>query len=176
MKYLTIFERIRKFYYRYFSSSIKYARYIGVNIGKDNFINTYNWGSEPYLISIGNNVQITENVSFHTHGGSHVARFLHPKFDVFGKIEIKDGAYIGACSHIMPGVVIGKGVLVAAGSMVTKSIPDGEVWGGVPAKKISLVSEYIEKNLQYNVNTKGLGNKEKRNVLLATPEYKFIKK
>lgn len=167
---------IKKIYYRYFSSPAEYAKYLGVHIGEDNFINIRKWGSEPYLIKIGNNCQITDNVVFHTHGGGHVARRRYPKFDVFGKIEIKDWAYIGSGSHIMPGVTIGEGSLIAAGSIVTKSVPDGEVWGGVPAHFISTVDQYIEKNLKYNINSKGMSQEQKKKLLLSLSDDKFISK
>lgn len=161
---------------RYCSSPIRYARKLGVQIGENCFINTHHWGSEPYLIVIGNNVQVTDGVVFHTHGGAHVVRKYIPEFDIFGKIEVKDWAYIGSGSHILPGVIIGEGALIAAGSIVTKSVPSGEVWGGVPAHKISTVEEYIEKNMPYNLNTKGVTSEEKKRILLNTPEEFFIKK
>ncbi len=44
------------------------ARIAGVNIGKNNFIASKFWGSEPYLISIGSNCQITDGVKIFTHG------------------------------------------------------------------------------------------------------------
>lgn len=157
-------------------SPLKFAKKAGVTIGKNCFISTRNIGSEPYLITIGNNVQVTTDVYFHTHGGCHVARQIHPDFDVFGKIEIKDNAYIGAGSHIMPGVTIGKGSLIAAGSIVTKSVPDMEVWGGAPAKRLCSVEEYIERNLGFNLNTKKLSSSEKKKTLLSLSEDKFIKK
>lgn len=47
----------------------KYARHIGVNIGKHCLIATTHFSSEPYMITIGNNVQVTDNVYFHPHGG-----------------------------------------------------------------------------------------------------------
>lgn len=47
----------------------KYARHIGVTIGDNCLIATRRWSSEPYLITIGNHVQVTEGVWFHTHGG-----------------------------------------------------------------------------------------------------------
>lgn len=167
---------ISKIYWRYFASQQKYARHLGVKIGKNCFINTRNWSSEPYLISIGNNVQITKDVYFHTHGGAHIARQVYSDFDIFGKINIKDWSYIGAGSQIMPGVTIGKGALVAAGSIVTKSIPDGEVWGGVPARFISTVEQYIERNIPYNVDSKWMTKEQKKKFLLSLPENKFIKK
>ena len=154
----------------------KYARHIGVKIGKNNFIATKNFGTEPYLITIGNNCQITDNVYFHTHGGAHVARKTYPNFDVFGKIEINDWVYIGSGSHIMPGVTIGKGSLIASGSIVTKSIPANEVWGGVPARKICSIEEYIHKNIPFNIDSKSMSNEEKKQMLQNLPDTKFIKK
>ena len=154
----------------------RYARFIGVKFGKNCLIATKNWSSEPYLIEIGDNVQVTHNVSIHTHGGSHVARKMIPDFDMFGKVIIKNGAYIGAYAQIMPGVTIGEGSLIAAGSIVTKSIPAGVVVAGNSAKYVCTVEEYIERNKKYNLGTKGLSFEEKKKVLLSTNEDKFIKK
>lgn len=49
----------------------KYARHIGVNIGENCLISTRNFGTEPYLITIGDNVQITRGVHIFTHGGEY---------------------------------------------------------------------------------------------------------
>lgn len=51
-------------------------------------------------------------------------------------IHIKRGAFIGTNALILKGVTIGEESIVAAGSVVTKDIPDGEIWGGNPAKRI----------------------------------------
>lgn len=142
---------IKKIYWQ-LKSPVEYGRHIGVKIGDNCLISTRNWSSEPYLISIGNNVQITQDVYFHTHGGAHAARRKYPDFDVFGKINVKDNAYVGSGSHIMPGVTIGEGALIAAGSIVTKSVPANEVWGGIPAKFICTIEEYINRNLPYNTD------------------------
>lgn len=170
-----ILNKFRDIYW-YFKNDYEYAKHVGVKIGKNCLICTRNWGSEPYLIKIGNNVQVTQNVYFHTHGGSHVARKQFPQFDVFGKIYIKDGAYIGSCVHIMPGVTIGEGALIAAGSVVTRSVPDREVWGGVPARFISTIDQYIGKNIKYNLDSKGMASKKKKDLLLSLPEKNFIRK
>lgn len=154
----------------------RYARFIGVKFGKNCLIATKNWSSEPYLIEIGDNVQITHNVSVHTHGGSHVVRKVIPDFDMFGRVIIEDGAYIGAYSQIMPGVTIGEGALIAAGSLVTKSVPAGVVVAGNPAKYVCTVEEYIERNKIYNTGTKGLSYDAKRKALLAMGKDKFIRK
>ena len=49
---------------------------------------------------------------------------------------VKRGAAIGANATILPGIKIGKNVLIGAGSVVTKDVPDGETWVGNPAHKI----------------------------------------
>lgn len=54
-------------------------------------------------------------------------------------VLIKKGAFIGARSIILKGVTIGEYSIVGAGSVVTKSIPDGEIWGGNPAKFIKKI-------------------------------------
>lgn len=56
-------------------------------------------------------------------------------------VEIKDGAFIGAHCLILKGVTIGKNSVVGAGSVVTKNIPDYEVWAGNPARFIRMVED-----------------------------------
>lgn len=169
-------NKIKSIYWRFLKSPEAYAKHIGVTVGKNCLIATRNWSTEPYLITIGNNVAITKGVMLHTHGGARVVRSRIPDFDMFGKIVIEDWAYIGANSQIMPGVTIGEGALVAAGSIVTKSVPPRTVVGGNPARFLCTVDEFIEKNLVYNVHTKGLNAADKKKVLEALPEDKFIKK
>lgn len=170
------FRKISLFYWKFIASPEKYARHIGVTIGKNCLIDTRNWSSEPYLITIGNNVQVTRGVSIHTHGGGNAVREKYPDFDVLGKVVIEDWAYIGAHSQIMPGVTIGRGALVAAGSIVTKSVAPRTVVGGNPARYICTVEEYYERSKKYNLSAKGLSQTEKRNILLNTPDDKFLKK
>ena len=149
----------------------------GVKMGENNFIYSAFWeGAEPYLIEIGNNCQITKGVNIYTHGGAHAARYLYPKFDCFGKVKIGDWVYIGNNVLIMPGVTIGSHVLIAAGSVVTKSFPDYVVVGGNPAKCICTLEEYIKKNLPYNLNIKGMTPSEKEKYLLNLADDRFIKK
>ena len=58
-----------------------------------------------------------------TYGGGGAVRVQLPDFDCFGKVTIGDYVYIGKRALIMPGVTLGNHV-VAAGSVVTKSVPD----------------------------------------------------
>ena len=54
-------------------------------------------------------------------------------------IEIRDGCFIGACSIILKGVIIGENSVIGAGSVVTRNIPANEVWAGNPARFIRRV-------------------------------------
>ena len=133
---MNIFSLIKTIYWRYLRSSVDYARHIGVIIGRNTTISIRDWSSEPYLVTIGNHVQVTRGVSIHTHGGGNAVRQYAPDFDVFGKVVIEDWCYIGAHSQIMPGVTIGEGSLVAAGSVVTKSVPPPLCCRWEPCKSI----------------------------------------
>ena len=53
-----------------------------------------------------------------------------------GKVVIKRGACVGANSVVLPGVTIGEEAIVGALSLVKTDVPAGEVWGGVPARRI----------------------------------------
>ncbi len=163
-------------YRRCFWSLEKQARHAGVLLGRGNYIRSRFWSSEPYLIKIGNYCGITKGVQIFTHGGGRVARDRYPKFDVFGRVTIGDYVYIGTNTLIMPGVTIGDNVLVAAGSVVTKSVPSNVVVGGNPAKYICSVDEYISRNMRYNTNSKGMSGDEKKKLLLSLDEGKFVKK
>lgn len=171
-----IFDKIKNIYWKNIASPIKYAKHLGVAIGNNCLISTRNWPTEPYLITIGNNVQVTHGVSMHTHGGGQVLRASHPDFDTFGKVVIEDWAYIGAYSQIMPGVTIGEGALVAAGSVVTKSVTPHTVVGGNPAHFICTTEEYYERNKQFDLHSKKLNSLEKKKLLLSLDDSRFIKK
>ena len=62
-----------------------------------------------------------------------------------GKITIGDNTFIGMGTIILPGVAVGKNVIVGAGSVVTRSIPDNVVAGGNPARVFCSLQEYMEK-------------------------------
>lgn len=173
---MSIINKFKALYRNKFWSLEKLARFYGVEIGENNFIASKFWSSEPYLIKIGNNCAITSGVKIFTHGGSRVLRSRHPKFDAFGKVVIGDYVYIGSNSLIMPGVTIGNNVLIAAGSIVTKSIPSGVVVAGNPAKFVCTINDYEKKNIKYNTNSKGMSANDKRKMLLSLNEDKFIRK
>jgi acetyltransferase-like isoleucine patch superfamily enzyme len=151
-----------------------YAKLIGVRIGRDCNIQHVNFSSEPYLIKIGNHVQITSGTRFFTHSGGWVLREKYPDWDVFGKIIIGNNVYIGNSCLIMPGVTIGNNVIVGAGSVITKSLPDNVVVAGNPAKIISDIDTFEKKNLRFNAKTGTLKNKKR--ILLNLNSSFFIKR
>ncbi len=108
--------------------------------------------------------------------GGGCIRDKHPDFDCFGKVIIGDYVYIGSNSLIMPGVTIGNNVLVAAGSVVTKSVPSNTVVAGNPARVICNIDEFYEKNKKYDLHTKCLSVQEKNKLLKKLPEDRFIQK
>lgn len=87
-----------------------------------------------------------------------------------------DYVYVGQNSLIMPGVTIGNRVIIAADSIVTKSVPSNVVVGGNPASIICQTQEFIDKNLRYNIDTKHLPPEEKRKLILSLEDSSFIKK
>jgi maltose O-acetyltransferase len=96
-----------------------------------------------WLIEIGDNVTFAPQTYLLAHDAS-TKRFLD--YTKIAKIKIDDNAFIGARALIMPGVTIGKNAIVAAGSVVTKSVPEGCVVGGNPAKILTYTQEYIKKH------------------------------
>tara|TARA_B110000027_G_C16117915_1_gene301188 strand:- start:3297 stop:3833 length:537 start_codon:yes stop_codon:yes gene_type:complete len=136
----------------------EYARYIGVSIGENCRIYTTEFGTEPWLISIGNKVTVTSGVVMLTHdGATWLMNDEKGRRYSYKKIDVKDNVFIGINSIIMPGVVIDKNVIIAAGSVVTKSIPSGVIVGGNPAKIIGDYYDYEKKvlaNNVYNLNMK----------------------
>ena len=169
-------DKINLIFYKRFSTPEKYARYVGVKIGKNCFIGIKDWSSEPYLIEIGDNCAITSGVKLFTHGGARVLRYKYPDFDCFGKIKIGNYVYIGSNSLILPGVEIGDNVLVAAGSVVTKSIPTGWVVAGNPAKFVCTIEEFEASNIKFNTHSKMMSSKEKKILLSTMDESLFIRK
>jgi len=132
---------------------IRRARRGGAVIGDDCiFAGLPEFGSEPYLISIGSNVRFAYRVVMITHdGGIRVIHTLDPerygKVHKFGRIDIRDNCVIGWGAIILPGVTIGSDCVIAAGSVVTRSIPPGVLAAGNPARPVMTIHQYAEWSL-----------------------------
>ncbi len=102
----------------------------------------------PKLISMGNNVWIASGVSLIPHDAIHYMLNYCMEYETFreyvGCVDIKDNVFIGANSTILPNVTIGSNTIVAAGTLVNKSIKGG-VYAGVPAKYICSFEEFVTK-------------------------------
>lgn len=132
--------------------------------------------SEPYLISIGNNVTISTNVSFITHDNS-VIKLIKDKTDIFGKINIGNNCFIGLGSIILPGVTLADNIIVGAGSVITKSFKEeGVVIGGNPAKVICYIQELKNKTYDLAHDMRGFSREERKKYLIELDKEMFIKK
>ena len=116
--------------------------------------------SAPELITIGNNVWVTRGVMLLCHQRDLTQYEVgKPVMDcelVYKPIVIKDGAHIGIGAIVMPGVTIGKNVVIGAGSVVTKDIPDDVIAVGNPCKVVRKITEedrdYYYKDRKFDVD------------------------
>lgn len=146
---------------------LKQLKRHGMIIGKGcEILNDYEFGSEPYLICIGDNVRIAPGVKITTHdGGCWVLRNLYPELataDRFGRVIIGDNCHIGMNAMIMPGVTIGSNCIIGACAVVTHNIPDNTVVAGIPARPLCSLEEYRDKHLAELFMTKRMPWEEKR--------------
>jgi len=132
------------------------ARSIGVRLGEGCRILEMTggtFGSEPYLVTLGNHVQVGIGVQFLTHeGGVWVLREEFPHIDIMAPITVGNNVMIGIDAMIMPGVKIGDNVVIGARSVVTRDVPSNSVVVGQPARVILTVDEYREKALRMAVH------------------------
>ncbi|MGC4110503.1 MAG: acyltransferase [Nocardioides sp.] len=147
-----------------------WARGLGVEVGKDCRFTAPTrgmFGSEPYLVSIGDHVTITAGVRFVTHdGGVWVLRDQYPDIELFAPVTIHDNVFIGLGATLLPGVTVGPDAIVAAGAVVSRDVPPGSVVGGVPATVLKTVEEYAAEVLPRAVHVRGLPPAQKRRAVL----------
>ena len=129
------------------------------------------FGTEPYLVEIGEDCLLSSNISFLTHdGGVKVLNSLNyfdgKLMDKVGKIVIGNNCFIGNSSKIMLGVTIGDNVIVGAGAIVTKDVPSNSIVAGVPAKIICTVEDFYKKNKEKFQPTAMMSPEEKKEFLL----------
>ncbi|RYE58429.1 MAG: acyltransferase [Sphingobacteriales bacterium] len=135
---MAAYKKLYEQFYRAIFGNIKFARMRGVTIGKNCRLFTTFIGTEPFLIRIGNNVTIAPGVKLITHDGSlSLMKDERGRRYSYQPIEIGNDVFIGVNSVILPGVKIEDQVIVAAGSVVTKSVRARSVIGGVPARVLT---------------------------------------
>lgn len=150
---------------------IAYAKGLGVHVGERVRIFSLHpgaFGSEPYLVTLGNDVIVTAGVRFITHDGStFIFRDKYPDLDVMGPIHIGNNTFIGSGSTILPGVSIGPDCVVGAMSLVTRPVPAGSVVAGSPARVVTTTESFLDSLLNKNARTGAMGERDKRSALMA---------
>lgn len=108
--------------------------------------------SHCWHIEIGDNVVFAPKVHILAHDAS-MGLFLG--FTKIANVKIGSNVFLGASVTVLPGVTIGNNVIVGAGSIVTKDIPDNSVAIGNPARVVSTLQDFLEKEKQmmHNQNT-----------------------
>lgn len=129
----------------------QWLREHGVVIGKN--LRLFNHNSirfditTPGMITVGDNVSITADVSILTHDFCSSV-FRQKYYDYVpgrSKVVIGNNVYIGQKAMILRGVTIGDNVIIGAGAIVTKDIPSDSVVSGIPARVVCTLDEYYQK-------------------------------
>lgn len=144
--------RMRAIYLRWCNpNSLEYANYLRLHgglhhIGNNVRINQGTEFTDPAFVSIGNNV-IISTATFIGHDGSVDVMYsaYGESVDAVGKIVINDNVFIGHGAIVLRGVSIGPNAIVAAGAVVSRDVLPGDMCGGVPARPIGRVENYLAK-------------------------------
>lgn len=104
----------------------------GAYVGRNTFLGAY----QP--LTIGKDVLIGAYCYITTGNHRFEARHIPVRLQGYSgaPIVLNDGAWLGTHVVVLPGVTIGEGAIIGAGSVVTKDVPAFEIWGGAPAKFI----------------------------------------
>ena len=164
--------KIKRIYFRFLyvlriKKPVGIAKKLGVTIGNDCKIlddPTKMFGTEPYLIKMGDHVELTNGVRFTAHDGSVWVIRVKEEYknsDYFAPIVIGNNVFIGMNSVVLPGAQIGNNVIIGAGSIVKGKIPDNTVAAGVPAKVIKTLDEFENKIKPQLLETKMYAAAEK---------------
>lgn len=149
------------------------------NLGKNvRITGQANFGSEPYLVTIGDDTTISFDCAFVTHdAATRVVRNLpgqNKETVIYKPITVGRNCFIGCRTVVLPGVTIGDNVIIGAGSIVNSDVPSNTVAAGIPCKKICTLEEYINKHKDEFMYIVSLPNNEKKNFLLK--HFKMTKK
>ena len=145
-------------------NSDKYLKKLGVNFvpGTVHVYGRVEWQTEPWIITLGKNVHITDGVKFITHDGSTlIYRQYTPDLEITKPIVVGNDVFIGNNVILLPGVTIGNNVVIGAGAVVSRDIPDNSLAVGVPARVVKSSDEFHEKLKNESLHLGHLKGKEK---------------
>lgn len=118
----------------------------GLQLGKNVVVrNNVSFGSEPFLVDIGDETRIASSVTFVTHSGATInLRKIEGYEDVrnFGAIKIGSNCAIGNGAVILQNVQIGDNCVLGANSVLSESMPSNTVYAGNPAKYVCEIEDY----------------------------------
>ena len=118
-------------------------------VGKDVRLPSGHIPARAENVFLHNNIEIAAGAKLVPHDAIHHMLNYYVKDGSFqeniGCIDIKDNVFIGSNTTILPDVMIGPNTIIAAGSLVNKSIPGNGVYGGVPVNYICSMDDFIEK-------------------------------
>jgi acetyltransferase-like isoleucine patch superfamily enzyme len=141
----------------------------GARIGEGCRIYARDFPVEAYLVTIGDHVGIAGGVKILTHNGAAgLLRKRSPAIQNFGRVEIGDGCFIGENAILLPGTTIGAGCIVAAGAVVSGTIPENSLVAGNPARVMGRASLYLERLALSpdSLDTFGLPEDDRRRIIL----------
>ncbi|MGO4691438.1 acyltransferase [Glaciibacter sp. 2TAF33] len=120
------------------------SRSFGCRVGEDCRILSKIVTSEPWLVSVGDRVTVSSGVRIITHDGTGwLYRDRRGRRYRYAPVSIGSDVFIGAGAIILPGVSIGDNCVVGAGSVVTKSVADGTVVAGNPARVLGSFADLM---------------------------------
>lgn len=108
-----------------------------VSIGEFSYLGKGCFIDATHSVSIGSRTLIAPSVFITDHNhNTDRDRTIVDQGCSSRPVRIEDDVWIGVNAVILPGVIIQRGAVIAAGAVVTKTVPEYEIWGGVPASKI----------------------------------------
>jgi len=149
---------------------VQKLRATGVKIGRNCRIYSNDFSTDPFLVTIGDNVLIAGGVKMLTHNGA--ARLLkarRPLIQSFGKIEIESDCFIGENVIVLPGTHIGRGSIIGAGAVVRGSVPENALVIGNPGQVVGRASLFLERlnTSPDTLDTFGLDENSRREKILV---------
>ncbi len=148
-----ILFRLRTRVHFTFDQTRAHARSIGVAVGDGAIIYpSVQFGSEPWLVSVGRDTWLTAGVEFVTHDHAVVVG-RNPRYGVpadqplnrFARVVVGDGCFVGIHALLLPGVTVGDDCIVGAASVVTRDVPSGSVVAGNPARVLGTTEDYVRR-------------------------------
>src|SRR5690625_1518908 len=121
---------------------VDYGKHI--KLGKNVFVNANSYFMDGNMITIGDNTFIGPNCGFYTNTHPENVELRNQGIEKALPITIEKNVWIGASVSVMPGVTIGEGSIIGAGSTVTRNIPKHSVAVGSPCRVVRAIKQDLE--------------------------------